>query len=51
MYFIWRADRFTSTFNFKLTYAYYRVIIEDIRTILELNYENNVIEFENEINF
>ena len=51
MYFIWRADRFTSTFNFKLTYAYYRVIIEDIRTILELNYENNVIEFENGINF
>ena len=51
MYFIWRADRFTSTFNFKLTYAYYRVIIEDIRTILELNYENNVIEFENGIHF
>ena len=51
MYFIWRADRFTSTFNFKLTNAYYRAIIEDIRTILELNYENNVIEFENGINF
>ena len=51
MYFIWRADRFTSTFNFKLTYAYYRVIIEDIRIILELNYENNVIEFENGIHF
>jgi len=51
MYFIWRADSFTSTFNFKLTYAYYRVIIEDIRTILELNYENNVIEFENGIHF
>jgi len=51
MYFIWRADSFTSTFNFKLTYAYYRVIIEDIRTILELNYENNAIEFENGINF
>ena len=40
MYFIWRADRFTSTFNFKLTYAYYRVIIEDIRTIVEFTDEN-----------
>ena len=40
MYFIWRADRFTSTFNFKLTNAYYRAIIEDIRTIVEFTDEN-----------
>ena len=40
MYFIWRADRFTSTFNFKLTYAYYRVIIEDIRKLFEIVNEN-----------
>ena len=40
MYFIWRADRFTSTFNFKLTNAYYRAIIEDIRTIVEFTDKN-----------
>ena len=40
MYFIWRADRFTSTFNFKLTNAYYRAIIKDIRTIVEFTDEN-----------
>ena len=40
MYFIWRADRFTSTFNFKLPNAYYRAIIEDIRTIVEFTDEN-----------
>ena len=40
MYFIWRADRFTSTFNFKLTNAYYRAIIEDIRTLVEFTDEN-----------
>ena len=40
MYFIWRADRFTSTFNFKLTNAYYRAITEDIRTIVEFTAKN-----------
>ena len=29
-----------STFNFKLTYAYYRVIIEDIRKLFEIVNEN-----------
>ena len=53
MYFIWRADRFTSTFNLKLTHAYYRVIIEDIRTILimVLSDKENIVESKNGINF